>query len=226
MDNDENGLTTLAAPLAQLLAARRRNTFGLARTLADAALESSPDAIIACDRSGLIHYRNPAAEWILTRGFPLERCRGQILAGSGGERAALAKAVIAAIDKGLTSRLSVDSTALGRYVIRIDAEPADSPYAVIIVRNIDAHAVRVIQDTAGAHGFTTAEAALAQSLVRGLSVEAHAEEKGLAVSTVRTQLRALLAKTGTSRQGQMISILLSDPPIISRRLPMEVPDDC
>jgi DNA-binding CsgD family transcriptional regulator len=54
---------------------------------------------------------------------------------------------------------------------------------------------------------TPAEAALAASLAGGRSLADHAGERGIAVSTARSQLKALFAKTNTNRQGELVAML-------------------
>jgi DNA-binding CsgD family transcriptional regulator len=54
---------------------------------------------------------------------------------------------------------------------------------------------------------TSAEVKLAQSLARGMSLEAAARRLDIKMSTARTQLAAIFAKTGTQRQGKLIAIL-------------------
>ena len=56
--------------------------------------------------------------------------------------------------------------------------------------------------------FSRAEARLATKLQEGLSLAEYAERHGIALSTARTQLRALFTKTGTHRQGELVSLLL------------------
>jgi DNA-binding CsgD family transcriptional regulator len=56
-------------------------------------------------------------------------------------------------------------------------------------------------------GLTSAEAILAHAVASGRSLDAHARERGIAISTVRTQLRALFAKTETHRQGELVARL-------------------
>ena len=57
------------------------------------------------------------------------------------------------------------------------------------------------------YGFTPAETKLAVALMHGGSVEQYANAKCVSVNTVRTQLRNLFAKTETTRQGELISLL-------------------
>ena len=55
------------------------------------------------------------------------------------------------------------------------------------------------------------EARLAILLMKGMSREQAAAELGRALNTVRAHLRQIFAKTGTSRQGELIALLLSGP---------------
>lgn len=55
------------------------------------------------------------------------------------------------------------------------------------------------------------EAELAVALCGGQSPDEIATERGRAVSTVRSQIRSLFAKTGTNRQADLIGLLLASP---------------
>jgi DNA-binding CsgD family transcriptional regulator len=55
------------------------------------------------------------------------------------------------------------------------------------------------------------EAALAVALCGGQSPEEIANDRGRAMSTVRSQIRSLFAKTGTNRQVDLIGLLLASP---------------
>lgn len=62
--------------------------------------------------------------------------------------------------------------------------------------------------------FSAAEAALAELLARGLSLDAAAHRLGVSKNTARTQLKALFAKTGATRQAALIQILLGSVAIL------------
>ena len=57
------------------------------------------------------------------------------------------------------------------------------------------------------YGLTEAEIALAESLLAGEDVSGYAERKAISVHTVRTQLKSVLAKTETRRQGELIALM-------------------
>jgi DNA-binding CsgD family transcriptional regulator len=56
-------------------------------------------------------------------------------------------------------------------------------------------------------GLTPAEARLAILLIHGKSLTQAAEEFGLSRNTIRSQLQKVFYKTGTTRQGELVSLL-------------------
>lgn len=63
-------------------------------------------------------------------------------------------------------------------------------------------------------GLTPAESALVAALCAGRPLEAHALARGVALGTVRSQLKHVLRKTQCSRQGDLLRVVLSS--IVSR----------
>lgn len=59
------------------------------------------------------------------------------------------------------------------------------------------------------YDLTPAEARIASMLAKGISPREISEELELSRHTVRNQLKSVFLKTGTSRQGELISMLLS-----------------
>jgi DNA-binding CsgD family transcriptional regulator len=57
------------------------------------------------------------------------------------------------------------------------------------------------------YGFTRAEVRLANALMAGRTLEEHAADCAVSVETARTQVKAMLAKTGTRRQSELIALL-------------------
>jgi DNA-binding CsgD family transcriptional regulator len=64
---------------------------------------------------------------------------------------------------------------------------------------------------ASAFGLTRAEARIAIAFALGLSVEQIAERRCKAVSTIRSQVKSMLAKMGCTRQSEVVSRVLSLP---------------
>ena len=63
-------------------------------------------------------------------------------------------------------------------------------------------------------GLTNAEAELTVKLARGQSLEAIAAERGVALSTARSQLRSVFGKTQTKRQAELVALVLAASPRI------------
>jgi len=59
----------------------------------------------------------------------------------------------------------------------------------------------------GLFDITPAEARVIQGLVNGLTVNQIAAESGLSIATLRTQLRSVFAKTGTTRQAELLQMV-------------------
>lgn len=57
-------------------------------------------------------------------------------------------------------------------------------------------------------GLTGAEARVGAGLALGKDIQAMADEAGVTVNTVRTQLKSVMAKTGTRRQAELVGLLL------------------
>jgi DNA-binding CsgD family transcriptional regulator len=64
---------------------------------------------------------------------------------------------------------------------------------------------RVVQ---GLFDLTPAEARIARGIAAGRTIDELAREAGLAVGTVRQQLKAVFSKTGVSRQAELVGILV------------------
>jgi DNA-binding CsgD family transcriptional regulator len=55
---------------------------------------------------------------------------------------------------------------------------------------------------------TPAEARIAAGIVRGKTLASIAKARGIAVETVRTQLKSIFKKTRTHRQAQLVALLV------------------
>lgn len=62
-------------------------------------------------------------------------------------------------------------------------------------------------------GLTPAEARLARALCHGETLEEYAEAQSVRLSTVKTQLRAVFAKTQTDRQVALVNLISGIPPL-------------
>ena len=84
--------------------------------------------------------------------------------------------------------------------------------AVLYISDLELSSQRDAQTLQGRYGLTRAEAQLASLLCAGLSLENVAEQRKVSIHTVRSQLKQVFAKTGTSRQSELVGQLLADLP--------------
>ncbi len=99
---------------------------------------------------------------------------------------------------------------LGDDFILVDPCPATSggePLALLHIPDRSAVEARAIERAIGLFGLTSAEAVLCRRLMHGDTIETHAEALGLSPWTVRTHLRNVFGKTGTSRQAELVALL-------------------
>jgi DNA-binding CsgD family transcriptional regulator len=81
---------------------------------------------------------------------------------------------------------------------------------LVLMREVDRRTGSDFEARAGAlFGLTEREAQLARVLADGGAVSDFVSQRGLTMPTARTQLTHLFRKTGTSRQGELVSLLLS-----------------
>ena len=80
--------------------------------------------------------------------------------------------------------------------------------AIVVVTEVGAVGPPDMRVLAGLFDMTPAEARVARALASGKSVEQIAASIGISVETVRTHLKRIMSKTGTKRQGELISLLL------------------
>jgi DNA-binding CsgD family transcriptional regulator len=91
-----------------------------------------------------------------------------------------------------------------------------NPAALILITDLDSRPELLGKRLAELFGLTPAEACLAVALAGGKRLEDVAEERGVRMPTLRTQLRAILDKTGTRRQADLMRLIVGLPAVRMR----------
>jgi DNA-binding CsgD family transcriptional regulator len=78
-------------------------------------------------------------------------------------------------------------------------------FVVTSVTNPKAPAAHILH---GLFDLSPAEARVAQKIVEGSSIEDIAAANNLSRETIRSQLKSVLTKTGTSRQAELVGLLM------------------
>jgi DNA-binding CsgD family transcriptional regulator len=200
-----------------------RNALGLWNRLRAAQSDTSQamlmrdalGACVVCDGEGRLSLASPAAEALavlagirLTEdhiAFDHPRLQAGMMAlvartaagGPGGTRMVAPNAPGGAI-----------IAHVGR-LPRHDAPDAGPPHRVLLELRVVQPQAPSVASLRAMFGLGEAEAEVALLLADGLEVEAVAARRGTGFTTVRTQIRAVLAKTGTSSLRELLALLLS-----------------
>ena len=191
------------------------------KTVDQVRLRSAKSDVPVPDAPARVLYSNATAERVLSAGDGLT-CRDSILRASRPEETSKLRQLISA------AALRFDY--LGGD-IRISRAGTAMPWALLVMP-----ASETLSGTAGAEGCTAtamvrlidlerkasapegrlmdlfdlsrAEAVVAVGLMEGSRPEDIAERRNLRITTVRTHIRSIYLKTGTSRQAELIRLLL------------------
>lgn len=104
-----------------------------------------------------------------------------------------------------------DGAPLSMVITRLDDEGVSSPRVALYITDPDARRLPSVRQLSIFLGITLSEARLAHSLALGLSVEEAALPAGITVSTARTYLKQIFAKTGKSRQADLVRLIMTLP---------------
>lgn len=221
-DEDEKARVAQFLPhLTRALQIRRRFTDAIIeRSAALDGLDRSGVATVVVLGDGRILYANQAAEAVLRQGEAL-RVINNRLASPDRRTAGRLAALIQAVVKTAAGQAADPGKPIA--VPRLDRLPLTllvAPFrpARDGVGTLEPAAVLFIRDPEGptpAHaalqnlfGLTPAEAAVAARLGDGQAIDTIGTALGISLNTARSHLKSIYLKTGTSRQAQLVALLL------------------
>ena len=185
------------------------------------ALDALQQAVIGLNEKWKVSYTNAASERLIVAGLKGEIEKGQLC--DGGRLAGVVRQVF---QNGRPRSLTLPGLdgAAGQFVTVIRTGPSSDQ---LLVRGGDSEkssskVLLILSDGSGQSApspsqlidmfrLSPAEARLAHQLTSGMSVGAFADRFCVSVATARTQLRAVLRKTGHSRQQELVKMLASLP---------------
>ena len=171
------------------------------------ALDHAAIALMVVDEEARLRHANERGQALFSEG--LCTWAGRIGAASAHDTRALRAAITAACLTGATSTITLLDEA-GEAPLRLMVAPVrGEPLAMLMAQGgapeIAPSRLRESFD------LTPSEARLLSALISGERVGAYAARIGVGVSTARTHLRQLFAKTGEQRQADLIRRALTDP---------------
>jgi DNA-binding CsgD family transcriptional regulator len=94
------------------------------------------------------------------------------------------------------------------------AGDSNAPHAIVcLIFPLGRRRIASARQLIALFGLSPAEARLARALCHGETLEEYAEAQSVKLPTVKTQLRAVFAKTQTDRQVALVSLISSIPPL-------------
>jgi DNA-binding CsgD family transcriptional regulator len=168
-------------------------------------------AVFLVDSSGLVRHANPSGQALLRDGGALRSRNGRLSTQHPHEQTAL----LAAIAAGATGSQSVALTSasgepLVASILPLDEgfrrEASGSPYAAaaVFINNPPGRFEWPGEMMAKLFRLTGAELQILFALLDGATIQQSADRFGIALSTVKTHLKRIFAKTGTSRQIDLV----------------------
>jgi DNA-binding CsgD family transcriptional regulator len=164
---------------------------------------------------GRVLHANRIAQHALEAEHPLKIENGLLVARNIADSAKLVAALEAATRRGLRHMLHLDGgdQRLTVAVLPIDDESGGA--ALVSFEQVRGVQNLAVQCYARQHRFTSAETGVLQALVAGESVADIAKAKGVALSTVRTQIGQLRQKAGAHSIRQLLDRVGALPPMMA-----------
>lgn len=214
---DQSTLKQLQPHLTQAMLVRRK--LDKARTsAAELAIHCVSVAVVVLARDRKILFANPAADELLAQPGAVLVRDGRLRAAEPSQTAVLDSAVAACAAYCLASGPSMPvrlSGPVGAGVVAgVVPPPARIPAAsracaVAILLREGGHRKELREIAAALYRLTAAEAELVAALSEGATLEAHAERRGIRLTTAKSQLLSVFGKTGTNRQAQLMRLMYS-----------------
>ncbi len=181
-------------------------------------LDDLDTGVLVCDANGQVLLFNEAARRELADGGVLQiEADGALSVPGSASLLQLRRAVHGAAWERRHQLVPLRS---GQHTLMVAvqplrAAPASQPCAVLLLGRRCLGADLTVQRLGGLYDLTEAEKAVLTSLLAGTRVTALARLRGVAVSTVRTQVAALRAKFGVRRIDDLTRLVAELPPMMS-----------
>ena len=197
----------------------------LVSQLGTAALDRLSLSVVVTDRLGSVRFTNKSAAVLLAERDGLFICaHNRCRASTAQESQRLHEQISEVIDHATADddmrALSIVRPSMKRpYTMFVSpltegqAQRDAEGLAVLFISDPEAQSMPTADKLETLFSLSRSQAKIVYGLVLGLRLEEAAEEAGVTTSTARTYLKQAFAKTGTSRQSELIKLVLASPRI-------------
>ena len=188
------------------------------------ALDRLPLGMLVLDGNRHVLIENASAARVLALEDGIEIRSAGLAAADARENTKLHQLIKAALES--TEGQSLNGTSFmqisrpsGRQPLSVMVSPllsapagALSSEAVVacFISDPEAGHVPTLEALGQIYGLTPAEAEVVQLLAKGLPLDEIAADRGISLNTVRSHLKHIFSKTGTSRQGELLGLVMTD----------------
>jgi len=180
-----------------------------------AAIDQVPDALILADADGRVLHLNAAAERLLASGGPLRWREGRLTCGRRACGNALRQAIEAAGDPRSPAATTMLLSNHGRARLILGVSPltsaGDTSIALIVVNEAFLPSRRHVEPLKSLFSLTRAEADVALRVADGATPAEIGRQRGVALNTVRGQMKSLAGKMGCARQVEIAALVRAIP---------------
>lgn len=192
--------------------------------MATVGFENVEVGVVAVDAEGRVSYANRKAESIFASSGVLRVKGGAIKGGTPEAAAKLSAGISNAITRRVGSSFVVESDGRNASSVIVTLVPISrdvletwsvwpNPSVMLMIQERGRRRMPTVQQLMALFRLSPAEARLTKALAEGRTPEEFARDVGVGMPTVRTQLRKVFEKTGTSRQVELMKLLMEIPPI-------------
>ncbi|MEH0166394.1 helix-turn-helix transcriptional regulator [Paucibacter sp. JuS9] len=200
---------------------RRRSTAsratqgqGLFGALAGTVLDELDSPVLLVDAELRLQHGNRIARSLLARRDPFLIEAGQLQLRSECQQAQLRRAVDAAVERGRRSLITTRADRGNQPTLAVLPTGQGSKLALLVLARPTLCQSLTLQAYAREQGLTEGEREVLGALCAGCSPEEISQQRQVALSTVRTQIGAIRAKTGARDIGALVRSMAMLPPLV------------
>ena len=194
----------LRLSMADAVVARERGE----QQVSAAILERMAIGFLAVDAGGAIQTANPTADAILQEADALTRIGGRLAATNPRQAVRLRQALADCRGGGEAGSLVIDRDFRSALLVRVaTADPAGNALVVTIIDPERKPALSP-EIAAQLYGLTPTEAKLSVAIAEGRRPDEISQQFRIAQSTINFHLNNVFRKTGTSRQADLVALLV------------------